>query len=72
MLSDNAKRNMSFGVFGFGIFAGLLACGASAQAIFTLGGNDTSPGIIALLLGIDTPLPICIIAPWYRKFAGCG
>jgi hypothetical protein len=70
MLSDNAKRNISFGVFGFGIFAGLWACGVSVKAIFTIGGNDTLPGIIALLLAFDTPLPICIIAFRYRKFAG--
>ena len=40
------------------------------QPIFTIGGNDTFPGIIALLLAFDTPLLICIIALWYRKFAG--
>ncbi len=70
MLSDNGKRNISFGVFGFGIFAALWACVASMRAIFTLGGNDTLPGIIALLLAYDTPLPICIVALWYRKIAG--
>jgi hypothetical protein len=70
MLSDNAKRNISFGVFGFGIFAGLLACGVSAPAIFTIGANDTMPGILALLLGLDTPFWACVIALWYRKVAG--
>jgi hypothetical protein len=70
MLSDNAKRNISFGVFGFGIFADLLACGASAPVIFTIGANDTLPEIIALLLAFDTPLLVCVIALWYRRFAG--
>jgi hypothetical protein len=70
MPSDNAKRNISFGVFGFSILAGLWACGVSVRAIFTIGGNDTLPGIIALLLAYDTPLLICVIALWYRRFAG--
>jgi hypothetical protein len=70
MLSDNAKRNISFGVFGLGIFSGLWACGASVQGIFTIGGNDTLLEIIALLLAFDTPLLICVIALWYRRFAG--
>ncbi len=70
MLSDNAKRNISFGVFGSGILASLWACGATAKVIFTIGANDTLPGIIALLLAFDTPLLICVIALWYRKFAG--
>lgn len=56
MLSDNANRSISFGVFGSGIFAGLWACGLSVQPIFTIGANDTLPGILGLLLAFDTPL----------------
>jgi hypothetical protein len=70
MLSDGAKRGITFAVFGAGIFGGLWACGASMRAIFTLGGNDTLPGILALLLSIDTPLWACVVALWHRKFAG--
>lgn len=70
MLSDRGKREISFGVFMFGIFGGLLACGASLRAVFTIGANDTLPFVIALLLTTGTPMFICFIALWYRKFAG--
>lgn len=41
------------------------------RAIFTIGGNDTALGIIALILALDTPFWACFIALWNRKLAGC-
>ena len=64
MLSNSAKRGISFAVFGLGMFGGLWACGASMRGIFTLGARDTLPEILAILLGLVTPMWACFAAMW--------
>ncbi len=54
-------------IIGFGSILGLYALGAMAFGSFSLGANDTSPEIIAMLLYGLTFLPACILAIWFRK-----
>ena len=54
-------------IIGFGSIWGLFALGALLIGSFTIGANDTAPGIAALVLYGLTILPSCILAIWYRK-----
>ena len=78
MIRDQAKRAISAGVFGLGILGGLGGCIASAAGAFTIGANDSTPEILAIIFALVTPLPACIVALWKRLvpgmwliFAGC-
>jgi hypothetical protein len=68
-MSDQIKRSISFGVFGFGIFGGLWGCLAFARGAF-IGANDNLQEILALTFALATPLPACILALWQRVIAG--
>jgi hypothetical protein len=65
-MTTQRKRGISFCLFGLGIAAGVAGCVASPIAIFTIGENDSTPEIWALLLPL-TLLPTCIVALWWRK-----
>ena len=70
MITDQTKRTASFSVFGFGMFIGLCGCAIWARGMFTVGGNDTLPVILAVTFVFATPLPACILALWRRRIAG--
>ena len=77
-MSDRSKRAISAAVFGLGILGGLWGCVASAASAFTIGANDSTPEILAIIFALATPLPVCIVALWKRLvpgmwliFAGC-
>jgi hypothetical protein len=70
MTSNGMKRAIGFAVFGLGILGGLWGCVASAGGVFTIGLNDSYQEILAITIGLMTPLPVCILALWKRLFAG--
>jgi hypothetical protein len=54
-------------IIGFGSIWGLYTFGAMIFGSFTLGSNDTSPEIIAMLLYGLIIGPACILAIWFRR-----
>jgi hypothetical protein len=56
-------------VIGFGSIWGLYALGATLLGSFTMGSNDTTPEIFALILYGLTILPSCILAIWFQRRA---
>jgi hypothetical protein len=67
---DGIKRSISFAVFGLGILGGLWGWLAYLGAMFVVGENDCSQEVWAITFALATPLPACIVALWWRKFAG--
>jgi hypothetical protein len=69
MLSDNARRYLSFAVFGCGIFGALPGCGVWAE-----GALDTGVSVSLLYLVVTfanaTPILACAFALWHRAIAG--
>ena len=56
-------------IIGFGSIWGLFAFGAMVFSSFTIGSNDSTPEIVAIILYGITILPSCILAIWFRKYA---
>lgn len=56
-------------VIGFGSIWGLYALGATLLGSFTMGSNDTTPEIVAVVLYGLTLLPSCILAIWFQRRA---
>jgi hypothetical protein len=56
-------------IIGFGSIWGLFAFGLMLVGSFTIGMNDTTPEIVAIVLYGLTILPSCILVIWYRKAA---
>jgi hypothetical protein len=56
-------------VIGFGSIWGLYALGATLLGSFTMGSNDTTPEIVAVVLYGLTLLPSCILALWFQSRA---
>jgi hypothetical protein len=56
-------------VIGFGSIWGLYALGATLLGSFTMGSNDTTPEIVAVVLYGLTLLPSCILALWFQRRA---
>lgn len=70
MISDQHKRAVSAIVFGLGILGGLWGCVECAGASFTIGANDSTREILAIIFALGTPLPVCIFALWKRLVPG--
>jgi hypothetical protein len=56
-------------VIGLGSIWGLFAFGVLLVGSFTIGTNDSTPEIVAILLYGLTILPSCILAIWFLKYA---
>jgi len=78
VISYQSKIAISEAVFGLGVLGGLFGCFASAGSVFTIGANDSTPEVFAIIFALATPLPACLVALWKRLmpgiwliFAGC-
>ena len=67
---DGIKRSISFAVFGLGVLGGLWGILAHMGAMFVVGENDCTQEVWAITFALATPLPVCMVALWWRKFAG--
>ncbi len=70
MNKEEAKRIISFTVFGLGMLGGLWGCARYAHGMFVANDNDSPPGLLAITLAFATPLPACVVALWKRIAAG--
>ena len=56
-------------IIGFGSIWGLYAFGGMLFSSFTIGTNDSTPKVLAILLYGLTILPSCILAIWFMRYA---
>jgi hypothetical protein len=56
-------------IIGFGSIWGLFFFGGMLLSSFTLGANDSTPEVLAILLNGLTILPSCICAIWFMRYA---